>query len=221
MYFKKHLIFSLQRIRYHFKGIKFLILVPILFTFAVIPALNFFSVEKFGRSPEAVCEILRIAFMFFPFLSVWCTLFFLKEYLEADGHELLYVCRSKLKLVDSLYPFLLYCILISAFFGGYQFVFHGMTIEWGSMLCVCVFYFGLVYFLLFLTKSITITLMVLLLYTLANIIFLTGEPFFPFYYYYQPFSSSLFFKVYLPLAGLGCVLTAIGCFCNYKMKRFD
>lgn len=221
MYFKRHLTFFFQRIIYHFKSIKYLFFVPVVMMVAVIPLLNLFSAQKFSVAEEAFADILKIDFMLFPVLSVWWSLFILKEYVEADGYELLYVCRNKIKLLDALLPFFLFLFIMGGFFFGYSFLLKDIWFEYFCIVCSCLFYFGLVYCLLFLTRSVTLTLMACLLYTLANLVFLNGAPPFPFYYTSQRILPNQLWSVYLPLAAAGCSLTGLGVALNIKISKFE
>jgi hypothetical protein len=95
-----------------------------------------------------------------------------------------------------------------------------MKYEFIRILSVCIFYFGLVYFLTFLTKSTTITLMAIILYTLSNIVFTANKLVFPLYYTLEKITLSLYLNVYLPLALVGIALSIIGVVLNKRSLKF-
>ncbi len=220
MQFKTNISVIMQRMALHLKQIRLLLCVPAV-VFFVIAALPGGGVAKNGYTEEALTELLRIDLMLMPFLSVWSSLFILKEYIEAAGNELLFVYPPRCKLLDPLLAFFGCLLIISCFFIGYMPFFPNMHIEWLRMLFLCVFYFGSMYCILFLSKSVTITLMMLLLYTLANLFFLTGEAHFPLYYNYHPITLAQLRHIYLPFLITGCVFTGVGVIRNLKTQRYN
>lgn len=217
MHTKRHLSLLLQRCCWHLKNLRLLFWIPIVIINLVLPALAFLRYQKDGIGPVMLVDLVENMMLFLPFLSVWWVIFILREYVEADGCEVLYVCRDKIKLADALCPFLLYLLNIALLYGFFTFLFpSAMPMEYGRMLCICCFFFGLTYFLVFLTKSITITLMLDLIYLIASVLIPLQQPVFPLYHVQQELSIPMFYQLYFPLLAAGLIMTVAGTLINQR-----
>lgn len=206
-----------RRCYLNFKNLRLLFWLPLLVVNVVLPALNFICYRANGVGDYLLVDINEKALLLLPFLSIWWTLFILQEYVEADGCETLYVCRRRLKLAEALCPFLLYLLNITLLYGVYIAVFpKQMPMEYARMLCICCFFFGLAYFLIYATKSITISLMVLLLYALGSALLVPQSPFFPLYKMQGSMRAELLWQFYLPLLACGGALLWLGLLFNKK-----
>lgn len=88
-----------------------------------------------------------------PMFSVWWILFVLREYVEGEGNELLYVNRYKLKFFDILALFVFYLLCVGVLYLLFSIFVPHMYLEYIRIFCVCVFYFGFVYFFYFYNKE--------------------------------------------------------------------
>lgn len=221
MYTQKHLVPLARRTRLHLKSLGFLKWVSPLILNAVIPFINYIQYKEFGMGAGLYMEFLQTAQTVMPFFSIWWVVFALREYVEADGNELLFVSRGRTKLPDALALFLLYILNMAIVFGVYTAFFPQMKYEFFRVLCVCLFYFGMAYCLLFLTKSLTLTLLAALFYMLA--VFVTQEgsgALFLLYATKEAVCRALALRVFLPLGLLGAVLTGAGVVLNYCAMRW-
>lgn len=223
MHIKQYLSLFVTRQYFHLKSIRLLAWVPVALLNAILPAFIFLNYNQFGATAETLRNLLQIAMLLLPPFSVWWNIFVLREYLEADGNDVLFVCSHPCKVWDAGCLFLLYVLNMGLWFGVLAGMLPEMRVglELLRLLCACVFYFGLVYFLLFFTHSVTITLMAALIYTLANFISNVSNVFFPFYYSPQPVETEQWFTVYLPLALCGLVLTCAGIMLNQYHLKFN
>ena len=90
------------------------------------------------------------------------------------------VCKNKCKIWDALILFGMMLLNEVLVFGVYGlFWMPAVFKEALRIICISVFYFGAAYFLTFLTRSLTAPLMALLLYTIANTIWMNQK--FPLY----------------------------------------
>lgn len=80
-------------------------------------------------------------------------LFVLREYVEGEGNELLYVNRYKLKFFDILALFVFYLLCVGVLYLLFSIFVPHMYLEYIRIFCVCVFYFGFVYFFYFYNKE--------------------------------------------------------------------
>ncbi len=210
---------NIKRLFYHFKCLGFSFFVPLIIVNIVIPTLNILVFLKSGITEELYTNILQYTQWLLPFFSVWWVLFVLREYIEPQGNELLYVCKNKCKLTDSIYIFITYIMNIFLLYFAYFLLFSNMRYEFIKILSVCIFYFGLTYFFCFLTKSITLTLMLTILYTLCSIIF-SSRLTFPLYYSLEIITLPIFIANYLPLCLIGILLLSLGAVLNLNKLRF-
>ena len=217
---KKYLILHLKRMVYHLKSIGVLFFIPLAIVDIIIPTLNYLEYTKYGVGEYLYINILQYSQWFIPFFSVWWIIFVLREYIESDGNEVLYVHSDRSKLPDVLFLFIAYVLNIAILFSIYTVLLPHMKYEFYKILSICVFYLGMVYFLSFLTKSTTITLMAALLYALASITFISNESVFPFYYTLKQVTPSIYFATCFPLALTGLVLIFVGTILNKKALRF-
>lgn len=198
----KRLFLNLKIISYH-------AFIPFVFLYILIPILNYFEFKKYGVGEELYINILEYTQMLVPFLSVWIILFVFREYLESNGNEVLFIYNNKIKLIDMFLLFLFFIINLFVIYVFYIILFHNMFIEFAKMLCICFFYFGVTYSLLFATKSIPVTLMVLLIYTLYTLFYRIPNSIFN-YYSTQAVSVELLISKYIPLFIFGIGFTGLG-----------
>lgn len=205
---------------YHLKSIGLLFFVPLVIIDILIPTLNIMEYSKYGIGEELYIHILQYSQWFFPFFSAWWVLFVLREYIESDGNELLYVHADRCKLKDILCLFILYIFNITILYSMYNVLFSDMKYEFLKILSVCIFYLGITYFFTYLTKSITITLLILIFFTLANITFGSNIMIFPFYYTLERVTVALYINSCLPLMLIGLALLFVGTVLNKRWLKF-
>lgn len=215
---EKHLKFLFLRLFYHLRSLKTLFWVPVAGLNVVAPLLNYRAFQKAGVEelallPQEFHHLMAIAA---PVLCVWWVIFVMREYVEADGAEVLYVCHARNKLWDVIALFLLFLVDLSVLYMVYIYLFAEMWRSFCMLLCVCVFLFGLSFLLMFLTKSVSITLMVVLLYVIASILFITQKNIFPFFSAAYIPAPKLLKSFYLPLAACGLFLSAGGMILNRR-----
>lgn len=222
MRIKQYLRLHVQRVVGHMKSLGLLFWVPIAILDVFLPLLLLAGYFKEGISENLQQTFQDFTRMLVPFLSAWWPLFLSKEYLEADGNELLFVCKNRGKLGDFLQAFVLYlCNAALIYAVVIPLLFPQMALEPVFMLGACIWYFGVFYFLAFLTQSVTINLMVLLLYTLANVLIRSDTVMFPLYYSGYPVEAPVLLMTALPLTAAGVVLILLGTVLNKKKLRFN
>ncbi len=90
------------------------------------------------------------------------------------------------------------------------------------MFFVSLFYFSLTYFFAFLTKSVPITLMVLIVYDIVNcILWIRIKNVFLLYCNLEPFSQSDIYINLLPMFLLSIALIFAGVFLNKRISKFN
>lgn len=215
---KRDLKFLCLRLFYHLRGLKAMAWVTVAGMNVLVPLLNYRSYLKAGADELALLpqEFHQLMAAVAPVLCVWWVLFVLREYVESDGVEVLYVCPARQKIGDALVLFLLFLANMSVIYAVYIHLFPEMRRSFCMLICVCIFVFGLTFLLMFLTKSVTITLMVILLYVIVSILFIDAKHIFPFFSANSIATVKLLKEFYLPLACGGVLLTAGGVVLNQK-----
>lgn len=208
------------RMVYYFKGIGILFWVPLLVVDILLPGLFTARCLSNGADETLRTAMLSINQMLIPLFSAWWPLFILREYVESDGNELLYVYGRRCKVWDILLVYLLYAADIGLMFILYVQWFPEMGMEYLRLMSVCVLYVGVVYALLYLTKSITAACIVVLFYTVISLIGYHDQLVFPLYYQPIPLTWSAYGRYYLPLCLLGCMLLAVGAYLNKRRMKF-
>lgn len=155
-----------ERLWLQIKGMRTMFLVPLIGYYVVIPL----SVWAMSQGPEfnLLAAIVDVCYLLVPFLSTWWIYLFVKEYIEGEGREVLLLGKGTLSsaflfwLLNSLcfFPLLALPLEIENV-QGIQDLFIQLTI-------ISFFMGGLAYFLNYLTKSITISMLLIILYTFIS-----------------------------------------------------
>lgn len=84
-------------------------------------------------------------------------------------------------------------------------------------------FFSLMYFLVFLTKSVSLTLMVLIAYTILNVLIDGHDSIigFLFYFGFSPYSKSLFINQSIPMLIFSLIFIVAALVINKKSIKFN
>lgn len=159
-------------------------------------------------------SILEYLQLLLPISSVWWMIFVLKEFTDSKGSETLSICESKIRLPDMQRLFITAFINIVIVFVPLIKIFPNMKLELLRIFFICIFYFGFVYFLSYLTKSATVTIMWTLVYTIGSMLLYTNKMMFPLYFSLEIATQKILFSSYFPLAIIGAVMTLAGLLLN-------
>lgn len=197
-----------ERVLLMIKAQKLAGFVPILFIDLLIPILNLLIYFSKGEGAELTLSVNQLLQLFMPFLSCWWVIFALRLFVEEKGCEVFFVSSDKTKMFDIFALFLIMLSNICLTSIPYFFVIERFWETLLRIILVCFFYFGVSYCVSLLTKSITSTLFLLTIYTLANTLSPLKETLFPFYY--SPEVSPNIFLCEVPLFISGILLLLIG-----------
>lgn len=206
-----------MRVFYQAKNIGWLFLVPLFIFILVIPILNYLQYMSTGISENLYYDIIKFSQWLMPFFSVWNVVFALRESVEEEGYEIFYMSSYRLKIIDVFGLFLISFILMTCLFVIYSFLFPNMWFEYIRILSISFLFLGITYGITYLFKSITPTLIILMLYVLSSILFVTHPPVFPLFYTLEIMSWQLFMGHYFILLVLGCIFFLIG---YYSSKKY-
>lgn len=220
---EKYITGLFRRTHLYFKSLGVLFFVPLAAVHILIPFVAIITYKKYGAGDEFVSNITQYSQLLIPICSSLWEIFILHEYVEGYGNELLYVCKIRSKLRDVVLPFLLFLITVVLQYAVYCALVPAMGFELLRLILVSVFYFGLAYFLMFLSKSTSMTIMCLIVYTAFNFLalFNLGVVVFPIYFDLHCLSyNSLCFSV-LPLFACGIGFIALGVHFNKKKLKYN
>ena len=204
---KRYINIHIERIVLLLKAQKLFALIPIIFINIIIPIISLTIYVKKGVGDELDSNINQILPLFIPFFSCWWVIFSLKFFYEDKGSEILYICSDKTKILDLSLLFLLMLLDIILSVIPYFFIIEGFIFIFLNLILICIFYFGLSFCITAVSKSITPTLLILIIYILLNTVSPFNETIFPFYY--SPDISTNIFFCEIPLALSGCILIVI------------
>lgn len=210
MLFKKYLSITFIQLKTMGK----LFYIPLICLFVVLPVIYILSYHAEGVDGIATSTII-IGQILVPLFSAWWVLMVLREYVESDGNEILFVYGQKSQAVSVVLLWLFYVICT-----GIQYAFLSVKLPSAGLdfihaSLVSGLYVGFTYFFVYLTKSIAISFIPLLLYSVFC--FMNPE--------IIGFTSSIsWFEIaskYLPQFLLGIFFFFLGHMFNKKFLRFN
>lgn len=209
-----------QRLFLQLKGLRFCALVPLIVLFVILPALFIPLFEAAGPSEDAYRMFLLCTQTVMPFFSIWWIIFISREYIENDGNELLFTFKPKTLWREYLILFVIY--LISALFVFFIF-FHyypGIWWEYIRFVCIAFMFLGGAYTLMYLTGSMALTFLVIMILIIINMTVPAQQPNPIYYTYLLPFDLNVFFRVCLPQFIIAAILFITGIILNRRFRKF-
>lgn len=221
MYIKRYIKIIFERTGLHLKSLGKMTLIPVFVLDLLLPVYTYMSYKKYGVSDEMLLNIQEITLMLIPLFSVWWVIFMLKEYVDSDGNELLYVNRFKNKLTDAVMLFLLYFLNVLVIFIIYSIMFKEIWILFIIISEISLFFFGLSYFLLFVSGSIITPLAAVIIIIALNYTLKLGKAFVPIYRTMSLYLVPQIIISYTSFAVMGIIFIIAGYFINKKALRFN
>lgn len=206
---KKHLMPLIQRSILNLKNLGFLFFVPIILMDVILPVLLINSYKANSISEEFLVDIRQYCFLILPISSIYWSIFSMKDYVGEIGTEILYISSNKVKLMD--FVLLLFYSFMNIFIIALIVcnIMHTAIPIFIAVILISIFLFGISYFLLFYTKSLTIVIMADLLYIISSLILGGRYIIFPLYVINQITYTNLC-SFYLPLGIIGIIFCVFG-----------
>lgn len=156
--------FQLEHLFLQLKGVGKLYFVPIIVLYILLPFILWADYSASGNSIDRI--FVAQCNFFMPILSVWWVFLVMKEYVEGEGKEVLYLNEhSKFKEVIILYVY--YVIHLLFFFGVALFFIPNVVFAlFLQIILASFFYCGLGYLFLYLTQNISIAFLPLICYSI-------------------------------------------------------
>lgn len=207
-----------DKTRFLLKNIGILRFVPLIVLDVIIPLLIFMNVLD-GENTEK--NLLTIVHYILPLNSVWFSLFTMKEFIEAEGKEIYYMLGKVNILAEAfkfylilflnvLFLLIIICVIIPEF-----------SVEIFRISAACLFYFSIVYFVSMVSKSTSIALFFVVLYTLINVIFRTHEVQFLIYSTINLPDRAQLIEICIPLLIISFIMIVIGKAFEKRINIFD
>lgn len=208
MLFKRHLTVTVIRLKTMGK----LAYVPLLVIFIFLP-LVFLLSYVLGRFEISI--VIAMSKIILPIFSSWWILFILREFVESEGNEILYVYSEKSQCISVLLVTLFYLCCESAMMMLCMIFYPEIFLDYIHVTLLCVFYAGFSYFFVFLTKSIAITFIPLLVG--AAMPFINKN----FIGFNDSITLNDIFLYYVPVGVVGLVFFLIGHLLNKKFLKYN
>lgn len=210
-----------RKIHLQLKSIKNLFFFPLVIVHIFLPLISY--IMSMNQDISFFEYFIIFSQMLTPISSVMWTMFILIECIDGKGNELLFVANNRNKLFDCLTVFGLFFITIVIQFLLYSFFEKAMLAEILRLFFICLLFFGVTYFLVFLTKSIALTLMGLIIYIIVNVIVDGHDEKVSFIKYinFDYYDKELFINQSLPMLGISIVFIIIGFILNKKYCKYN
>ena len=158
------MIMHLEHIYLQLRGVGTLFFVPLIMLYLVVPFIIFIYAKTSTKSLDVI--FVNQCNFFIPILSTWWVFLVMKEYVEGDGNEVLYI-ENHSKLTEVVGLFVCYDILLVVFFTVASVFIGDVAFSlFLQMSVVSFFYCGLAYVFLYLFKSIAIAFLPMICYSL-------------------------------------------------------
>ena len=212
MYYGKLLRKGAERLILYFRAMRYLSFIPLLILFLFLPLLAVFFVMRENDVMVAAGYLIVYGQIVVPFFSVWWLIFGFHDYVEGDGAELLIMRRKSFLLPDAWILLFLYLVSTFIVYLAFSFFLPYMLLEFCRLAMISVLFFGLASFVLCLSRQLTATFMLVLLYTLFNTSMLQRDMSIvnlPYYYSFSLIAGLGDLGQYIPHLFLGIGLASI------------
>lgn len=206
---------TLSAYRYFLKSLRFLWLIAVVVIDALVPiACNMF----YRLKPES-CDYMAQELMFFclPLFAVWTVIFVDEILFSESAKDVLFFLSNTKRTVISFSFF-------AAFFANsiivvflHKYCLQDVLGFAVKISCVIVFYYGLARLVLAMSKTASLTVMVVILAEIANTIFKPQKNIFLLYVNIENLTAEMFKYIYLPLLITGIILNVT--ILLYNMRR--
>lgn len=210
MHYRKRLIIYLERIYFLLKNAGWFSFIPVIGVNVIFPVFTYISYRNLGVCDEFYQNVSEVSQIFIPFLSIWCPILILKEFIDSYGKEIICLGKKSKSSWIIMTMFFLYCCNVMVIFTLCYIFFSLPYIELVKIILVSIFYMGSTVFLSKTTQNTSITILLLVVYTLSNFIFYKMEGIFPFYYTNVPTTISMIHKNLFPLSLVGILEFVLG-----------
>lgn len=192
-----------------FKTQKIAALIPIFIYYLVIPILNYAVYLKSGIEFELYSNIVTYMQILIPIFSVWPGSINIREHIEGDGRELLYLANRNSDIFIFAISSVINLICLVPLFSVYCSLFENMVFECARLILFILFFCCTTLSVLIITNNLSLSLSAMLIYVLVSI-FADSKSWL---LYYNPdvIEPPMILIECIPLAGIGIIalITAV------------
>lgn len=193
--------------------------VPFMINLICIPMLIWNTYQRYGLEDETRMQIIKFTQYFTPVLILIWVLFSFVKYVDQEGNDI-YFLTGRMKWKEVLGSYALYLISNTWVFVIYAKMFDHMLLEWIRIAIETFLFVAMAYCLVFITKSIAATLVVILVYAFESV-FVRDSSFATFQYYsWQPANIQEISSKYMILMIIAIIFFAVGIYSNKKMHTY-
>ena len=143
--------------------------IPLVIYYILLPILNYMEYQKYGMGYELYNNIVTFAQFFIPLFSTWNGMINIKDYIEGDGREVLYINNKNPDLWVFLISAAINVICLLPLFAVYSILFKNMMLECIRLILFIIFFCSVAMSAVVLTNSLALTFSILFLYTIFSI----------------------------------------------------
>lgn len=213
MLYKKYLRLSIIGI----KSLHKVALIPLAVAYILIPAVNIIAWKNYGIDYSLYINIIQFTQLFLPFFSLWWAFFVLREYVEGEGCELLYVYDKSGQTFIAFLLWLEYIICLIPLYTVYFLCFRMMAAEYVRIVCESLLMFGMLYFIFNLFRSAAITLIPVFVYLIINVTAKTESVFL--FYSLNEITGFQSLEKYFIQALIGVFMIGLGALSNLICRK--
>lgn len=166
-----------------------------------VPIINYGNYKLLGISDELKATIINTARRLIPFACALPSLFMLRLFTETDAKEIMQIYLTNKRVSLTLFPVLLNALISGILFIAYSHYFENMGTEFIKTVCVIFFLYGISYFIMAVSRSTAVTLLMMIAYEVFIIIDLSDIPV-NYVMYSQDMLKPYEYWAYLALAGV-------------------
>lgn len=166
-----------------------------------VPIINYGNYKLLGISDELKATIINTARRLIPFACALPPLFILRLFTETDAKEIMQIYLTNKRVSLTLFPVLLNALISGILFIAYSHYFENMDTEFIKTVCVIFFLYGISYFIMAVSRSTAVTLLMMIAYEVFIIIDLSDIPV-NYVMYSQGMLKPYEYWAYLALAGV-------------------
>lgn len=152
----------MRTIYYSLKNLKLTVLVPLIVAWIIFPLFLNSSLEVITENVDKLATVGDNAQMLLPVMAIWLPVMTFRQYVEGDSSELLFFYQ-KTHLVDLFIYMVIYCAVAAVPFAFFAQSVNGIWQEYLRVVIQSVFFCSMSYFVSFVLRSTSMSLMLCLL----------------------------------------------------------
>lgn len=209
MHHTKYLTRLGERLKLYFRAMGKGAIVPVVIVLVVLPVLTLIAATNPSNMKDNASmlrlEITILSYLFLPFFAAWWPIFALKNYIEGDGRELLWVFQSSSIFFDAAVLIFLYQLLTTLYFLVLHILLKEMLFLLLRLLIINFFVAALALVSIKVLRSTALSFMLILLYIFVNYMLSGNVGTFPLYYHLQLAADAASLRLFLPhlISGVG------------------